>query len=53
MLSGNSWIQKSDEQVRVTASVGATMAIPAEPPDALVAGADRSMHASSRLDATA
>ena len=48
MLSENSWIQKGDAQVRVTVSVGATMAIPDEPPDALVDRADRFMYASKR-----
>ena len=48
MLSENSWIQKGDKQVRVTVSVGATMAIPAETPDALVDRADRLMYASKK-----
>jgi diguanylate cyclase (GGDEF)-like protein len=48
MLSENSWIQKGDQQVRVTVSVGATMAIPAERPDALIDRADRLMYASKR-----
>jgi diguanylate cyclase (GGDEF)-like protein len=48
MLSENSWIQKGDAQVRVTISVGATMAIPAETPEDLVDRADRFMYASKR-----
>jgi diguanylate cyclase (GGDEF)-like protein/PAS domain S-box-containing protein len=48
MLSENSWIQKGDAQVRVTVSVGATMAIPAETPEDLVDRADRFMYASKR-----
>ena len=48
MLSENSWIQKGDAQVRVTVSVGATMAIPAETPDDLVDRADTFMYASKK-----
>jgi len=48
MLTENSWIQRGDTQVRVTVSVGATMAIPAETPDDLVDRADTFMYASKR-----
>jgi len=48
MLAENSWIQKGDVQVRVTVSVGATMAVPAETPDDLVDRADGFMYASKR-----
>jgi diguanylate cyclase (GGDEF)-like protein len=48
MLSENSWIQEGDAQVRVTVSVGATLAIPAETPDELIDRADRLMYASKR-----
>ncbi len=48
MLSENSWIQKGEAQVRVTVSVGATMAAPAESPDDLVDRADTFMYASKR-----
>ena len=48
MLAENSWIQKGEVQVRVTVSVGATMAIPAETPDDLVDRADSFMYASKR-----
>jgi PleD family two-component response regulator len=48
MLSENSWIQKGDAQVRVTVSVGATMAKPHETPHDLVDRADTLMYASKR-----
>jgi diguanylate cyclase (GGDEF)-like protein/PAS domain S-box-containing protein len=48
MLSENSWIQKGHAQVRVTVSVGATMAKPHETPDDLVDRADTLMYASKR-----
>ena len=48
MLVENSWIQKGEVQVRVTVSVGATMAIPTETADDLVDRADRFMYASKR-----
>jgi diguanylate cyclase (GGDEF)-like protein/PAS domain S-box-containing protein len=46
MLAENSWIQKGEIQVRVTISVGATMAVPAETGDDLVDRADGFMYAS-------
>lgn len=46
MLVENSWIQKEDVQARVTVSVGATMAVPAETSENLVDRADRHMYAS-------
>ena len=46
MLVENSWIQKGEVQVRVTISVGATMAIPTETGDDLVDRADGFMYAS-------
>jgi diguanylate cyclase (GGDEF)-like protein/PAS domain S-box-containing protein len=48
MLAENSWIQKGDVQVRVTVSVGATMAVPAESPDDLVDRSDGFMYASKQ-----
>jgi diguanylate cyclase (GGDEF)-like protein/PAS domain S-box-containing protein len=48
MLSENSWIQKGDNQVRVTVSVGATMARPGESPDDVLERADALMYASKR-----
>jgi len=48
MLSENSWIQRGDAQVRVTVSIGATMAEPHETPDDLVDRADTFMYASKR-----
>ena len=48
MLVENSWIQKGGTQVRVTVSVGATMAVPAESPDDLVDRADGLMYTSKR-----
>lgn len=48
MLVENSWIQKGEVQARVTASVGATMAIPTETADDLVDRADLFMYASKR-----
>ncbi len=48
MLSENSWIQKGDAQIRVTVSVGATMALPAETTDDLVDRADTFMYASKK-----
>ena len=46
MLVENSWIQKGDLQVRVTVSVGATMAVPGEGAEAVLERADRFMYAS-------
>lgn len=46
MLTENSWIQKGEAQVRVTVSIGATMALPEESVDDLVDRADRFMYAS-------
>ena len=46
MLVENSWIQKGDRQLRVTVSIGATMAVPGESADDLVDRADRLMYAS-------
>ena len=48
MLVENSWIQKGETQVRVTVSVGATMAVPTESADDLVDRADGLMYASKR-----
>jgi diguanylate cyclase (GGDEF)-like protein/PAS domain S-box-containing protein len=48
MLVENSWILSGGAQVRVTVSVGATMAAPTETADALVARADAFMRASQR-----
>ena len=48
MLVENSWIQKGETQVRVTISVGATMAVPAETGDDLVDRADKFMYASKQ-----
>lgn len=48
MLAENSWIQKGEVQVRVTVSVGATMAVPTETPGELVDRADSLMYASKR-----
>jgi diguanylate cyclase (GGDEF)-like protein/PAS domain S-box-containing protein len=48
MLVENSWIQKGEVQVRVTVSVGATMARPTETPDGLVDRADGLMYLSKR-----
>jgi diguanylate cyclase (GGDEF)-like protein len=48
MLAENSWIQKGEVQVRVTVSVGATMALRSQTPDDLVDRADALMYASKR-----
>lgn len=48
MLVENSWIQKGEVQVRVTVSVGATMAVPTESGDELVDRADGFMYASKQ-----
>jgi diguanylate cyclase (GGDEF)-like protein/PAS domain S-box-containing protein len=48
MLAENSWIQQGETQVRVTVSVGAAMAVPAESPDDLVDRADGLMYTSKR-----
>jgi diguanylate cyclase (GGDEF)-like protein/PAS domain S-box-containing protein len=48
MLVENSWIQQGESQVRVTISVGATMAVPAESPDDITDRADRLMYTSKR-----
>jgi diguanylate cyclase (GGDEF)-like protein/PAS domain S-box-containing protein len=48
MLAENSWIQKGEVQVRVTVSVGATMAQPSQTPDDLVDRADALMYSSKR-----
>jgi diguanylate cyclase (GGDEF)-like protein len=48
MLTENSWIQKGEAQVRMTVSVGATMALPTETADDLVDRADGLMYASKQ-----
>src|SRR5664280_2241497 len=48
MLVENSWIQRGEVQVRVTISVGATMAAPTETADDLVDRADGLMYASKK-----
>lgn len=48
MLSENSMIRKGDKQVRVTISVGATLAVPGESPDDVLERADALMYASKR-----
>lgn len=48
MLVENSWIQRGEVQVRVTISVGATMAVPTETGDDLIDRADRLMYASKQ-----
>jgi diguanylate cyclase (GGDEF)-like protein/PAS domain S-box-containing protein len=48
MLVENSWIQQGETQLRVTVSVGATMAVPGESPDEIADRADRLMYASKR-----
>jgi diguanylate cyclase (GGDEF)-like protein/PAS domain S-box-containing protein len=48
MLAENSWIQNGGVQVRVTVSVGATMAVSTETADDLVDRADGFMYASKR-----
>jgi diguanylate cyclase (GGDEF)-like protein len=48
MLAENSWIQKGEVQVRVTISVGATMAVPTETGDDLVDRADKFMYSSKQ-----
>jgi predicted signal transduction protein with EAL and GGDEF domain len=48
MLAENSWIQKGEVQVRVTVSVGATMAVPTESGEDLVDRADKLMYASKQ-----
>ena len=48
MLVENSWIQQGETQIRVTVSVGATMAVPTDSPEDLVDRADRLMYASKR-----
>jgi diguanylate cyclase (GGDEF)-like protein len=48
MLVENSWIQKGETQVRVTISIGATMAVPTESADDLVDRADGLMYTSKR-----
>lgn len=48
MLTENSWIQKDEAQVRVTVSVGATLALPGETPLEVVDRADALMYASKR-----
>jgi diguanylate cyclase (GGDEF)-like protein/PAS domain S-box-containing protein len=48
MLVENSWIQRGEVQVRVTVSVGATMAAPTETADDLVDRADGFMYASKQ-----
>jgi diguanylate cyclase (GGDEF)-like protein/PAS domain S-box-containing protein len=48
MLVENSWIQQGETQVRVTVSVGATMAVPAESADDVADRADRLMYSSKR-----
>jgi diguanylate cyclase (GGDEF)-like protein/PAS domain S-box-containing protein len=46
VLVENSWIQEGETQVRVSVSVGATMALPTETVDELVDRSDRLMYAS-------
>jgi two-component system, cell cycle response regulator len=48
LLAENSWIQESEMQVRVTISVGATMAAPTATADDLVDRADGLMYASKK-----
>lgn len=48
MLTENSWIQQGEAQLRVTVSVGATMALPAESAEDVVDRADRFMYASKQ-----
>jgi diguanylate cyclase (GGDEF)-like protein/PAS domain S-box-containing protein len=48
MLVENSWIQKGDVQVRVTVSIGATLARASETAEELVERADRFMYASKK-----
>lgn len=48
MLVENSWIQKGSDQIRMTVSVGATMASPTDTADDLIERADRLMYASKR-----
>jgi diguanylate cyclase (GGDEF)-like protein/PAS domain S-box-containing protein len=48
MLVENSWIQKGDAQVRVTVSIGATMATASDSAEDLVDRADRLMYVSKR-----
>lgn len=48
MLVENSWIQQADAQVRVTVSVGATMATASDTAQSVVDRADRLMYASKR-----
>lgn len=48
MLTENSWIQQGEAQVRVTVSVGATMALPSETVEDVVDRADRFMYASKQ-----
>ena len=48
MLVDNSWIQRGANQVRVTVSVGATMATAVDTAEGLVERADRLMYASKR-----
>lgn len=46
MLVENSWIQQADEQVRVTVSIGATMATDVDTEKSLIDRADRLMYSS-------
>lgn len=46
MLVENSWVQRGDDQVRLTVSIGATMATPTDTAEALVDRADRLMYES-------
>ena len=48
ILVDNSWIQEGETQVRVSVSVGATMALPTETVEDLVDRSDRLMYASKR-----
>lgn len=48
MLVENSWIQQGEAQVRVTVSVGASMAVAAESPDDALERVDRLMYVSKR-----
>jgi diguanylate cyclase (GGDEF)-like protein/PAS domain S-box-containing protein len=46
MLVEHSWIQRDDDQIRVSVSIGATLAVPREGPESLLDRADHLMYAS-------